>query len=91
MPNIGLTAVDSRWFGATSLRLLDLSGNKLGKSDSFETKFLNIVRLQQLKVLVLANNEIQSISVNGDIFACIASDRSWCLHESLTNFKIPYS
>ncbi|EFO21330.2 leucine Rich Repeat family protein [Loa loa] len=62
MSKIGLTAVDSRWFGATSLRVLDLSGNKLGASDSFEIKFLNIVRLQHLKVLVLADNEIQCIS-----------------------------
>uniref|UniRef100_A0A0R3RGX5 Leucine Rich repeat-containing domain protein n=1 Tax=Elaeophora elaphi TaxID=1147741 RepID=A0A0R3RGX5_9BILA len=62
MSNIGLAAVDTRWFGATSLRVLDLSGNKLGKSDSFEIKFLNIVRLQHLGVLALANNEIQYIS-----------------------------
>ncbi|CAG9535356.1 unnamed protein product [Cercopithifilaria johnstoni] len=62
MSNIGLAAVDTRWFGATSLRVLDLSGNKLGKSDSFEIKFLNIVRLQHLRVLVLADNEIQYIS-----------------------------
>lgn len=63
MSKIGLTAVDNRWFGATSLHVLDLSGNKLGKSDSFEIKFLNIVLLQHLKVLTLADNEIQCISV----------------------------
>lgn len=63
MSNIGLVAVDSRWFGATSLQVLDLRGNKLGKSDSFGIKFLNIVRLQHLKVLVLADNEIQHFSV----------------------------
>ncbi|VDM07201.1 unnamed protein product [Wuchereria bancrofti] len=62
MSKIGLTAVDSRWFGATSLHILNLSGNKLGKSDSFEIKFLNIVLLQHLKVLILADNEIQCIS-----------------------------
>ncbi|KAL3994978.1 Leucine rich repeat family protein [Acanthocheilonema viteae] len=60
--SIGLTGVDTRWFGATSLRVLDLSGNKLGKSNSFQIKFLNIVRLQHLRVLVLADNEIQCIS-----------------------------
>uniref|UniRef100_A0A915PV94 DUF1308 domain-containing protein n=1 Tax=Setaria digitata TaxID=48799 RepID=A0A915PV94_9BILA len=59
--NIGLTTVDSRWFGATSLYRLDLSGNRLGNSDTFKTKFLNIVRLQHLKILVLAGNEITCI------------------------------
>uniref|UniRef100_A0A8R1XJZ0 PIF1/LRR1 pleckstrin homology domain-containing protein n=1 Tax=Onchocerca volvulus TaxID=6282 RepID=A0A8R1XJZ0_ONCVO len=62
MSNIGLASVDSRWFGATSLHRLDLSGNKLGRSDTFGIKFLNIVRLRHLKVLVLADNEIQDIS-----------------------------
>lgn len=63
MSNIGLAAVDARWFGATSLHVLDLSGNKLGKSDSFEIRFLNIARLQHLRVLLLADNEIQRIPV----------------------------
>ncbi|VDK77519.1 unnamed protein product [Litomosoides sigmodontis] len=62
MSNIGLTAVDTRWFGATSLRVLDLSGNKLGKSSSFETRFLNVARLQNLRSLLLADNGIQCIS-----------------------------
>lgn len=63
MSNIGLAVVDSRWFGVTSLHVLDLSGNKLGKSELFEIKFMNIVRLHHLKVLALADNEIQCIPV----------------------------
>ncbi|VDM97455.1 unnamed protein product [Thelazia callipaeda] len=60
--NIGLTTVDSRWFGAINLVRLDLSSNKLGCSDIFQTKFLNIARLKLLKILILSGNEIECIS-----------------------------
>lgn len=62
LSNIGLSTVDTRWFEATSLQRLDLSGNKLGRGETFNTKFLNIARLPRLRVLILAENEIKFIS-----------------------------
>ncbi|KAM3718314.1 Leucine-rich repeat protein [Dirofilaria immitis] len=85
LSNIGLASVDSRWFGATSLHRLDLSGNKLGKSDAFEIKFLNIVRLRHLKELILADNEIRCIS--DDLWQALPKN---LLSLDLSNNQISY-
>uniref|UniRef100_A0A915AQI0 DUF1308 domain-containing protein n=2 Tax=Parascaris univalens TaxID=6257 RepID=A0A915AQI0_PARUN len=59
---IGLRRVDGRWFGLKSLRLLNLRDNLLGEAPDFSTKFLNIVRLQNLQMLILAKNNISNLT-----------------------------
>ncbi|KAK6061068.1 leucine Rich repeat-containing domain protein, partial [Cooperia oncophora] len=61
--SLGMDSVDSRWFSLPTLYQLDLSRNRLGQASNF-VKMKLISRLNNLRVLSLEDNQIETLPVS---------------------------